>query len=97
MNIEKTTESLLKNQARRDAGFEAKFAQADERLTSLEKVVATNNRVVTRLARYGVALRIDVRRHDRFIREYDRVIGEIDDSLARIVEAQAKSDKSGSR
>ena len=84
MDVEKTVEFLLKNQARTDARFEAKFAKADERLTRLEKVVATNNRVVTRLTRYGFSLRSDVRRHERAIRE-------IDDRLTLIADAQAKS------
>jgi uncharacterized coiled-coil protein SlyX len=84
VDVEKTIDFLLKNQARMDARFEAKFAKADERLTRLERIVATNNRVVTRLTRYGVSLRSDVRRHDRAIRE-------IDERLARVAEAQAKS------
>jgi hypothetical protein len=77
MDVEKTIDFLLKNQARMDARFEAKFAKADERLSRLERVVATNNRVVTRLVRYGVSLRSDVRRLDK--------------ALIRIAEAQAKS------
>lgn len=79
MNVEKTIDFLLKNQARMDARFEAKFAKADERLTRLERVVATNNRVVTGLVRYGVSLRSDVRRLDK--------------ALVRIATAQAKSDE----
>ena len=83
MDVEKTIEFLLNNQARMDARFEAKFDRADERfrqaevrfrhaevrfrhaearLDRLERVVALNNRVVTRLVRYGVSLRSDVRR-----------------------------------
>jgi hypothetical protein len=76
LDVEKTIDFLLKNQARMDARFEAKFAKADQRLTRLEKVVATNNRVVTRLTRYGISLRSDVRRLDR--------------ALVQIAEAQAK-------
>lgn len=79
MNVEKTIDFLLKNQARMDARFEAKFTKADQRLTRLERVVTTNNRVVTRLALYGVPLRSDVRR--------------IDKALVRIATAQAKSDE----
>ena len=86
MEVEKTIEFLLKNQARMDARFEAKFAKADQRLSRLERVVATNNRIVTRLARYGVSLRSDVRRHDR-------AIADIDKRLARVTEAQARSDE----
>ena len=76
MNVEKTIEFLLKNQARMDARFNAKFDRADKRfrdwearfdkvearLDRLERVVALNNRVVMRLVRYGRSLRGDVRR-----------------------------------
>ena len=79
MNVEKTIEFLSKNQARTDARMEAMFAKADERMTRIENVVRTNNRVMTGLARYGVSLRSDVRR--------------IDKALARVAEAQAKGDE----
>jgi hypothetical protein len=90
MDIERTIEILLKNQARMDARFDAKFDRAEERfrkdeerfrkdeerfrkveerfrmaearLDRLERVVRLNNRVVSRLVRYGVSLRSDVRR-----------------------------------
>ncbi len=97
MDIERSIEILLKNQARMDARFEAKFDRAEERfrrfeeqfrrfeeqfrrfegqfrrsevrfrmaearLDRLEQVVRLNNRVVSRLVRYGVSLRSDVRR-----------------------------------
>ncbi len=75
MDIERSIEILLKNQARMDARFDAKFDRADERfrkaearLERLERVVRLNNRVVTRLVRYGVSLRSDVRRTDRALR-----------------------------
>ena len=79
MDVEKTIDFLLGNQARTDARIAAKFAQADQRMSRLERVLATNNRVVTGLVRYGVSLRSDVRRLDK--------------ALARIAEAQAKSDE----
>ena len=69
MDLEKAMQSLLRHQARADARFEAKFDRADARfrhaearLDRLERVVALNNRVVTRLVRYGVSLRSDLRR-----------------------------------
>lgn len=65
MNIEKTVEFLLKNQARADARMEAMFAKADARMTRIENVVRTSNRIVTGLARYDVSLRSDVRRIDK--------------------------------
>lgn len=79
MNVEKTIEFLLKNHARADARMEAKFAKVDQRMTRLENVVRTNNRVVAGLSRYGVSLRSDVRRLEK--------------ALIRVAEAQAKSDE----
>jgi chromosome segregation ATPase len=79
MEVEKTIEVLLKNRARVDARFDAKFAKAEERLSRLERVVALNNRVVTRLVRHGVSLHSDVRRLDK--------------ALVRVAEAQAKGDE----
>jgi hypothetical protein len=76
MDIERAIEFLIKNQARMDARFDARFDRADERFHQveqrfrqaearfdrLERAVRLNNRVVTRLVRYGVSLRSDVRR-----------------------------------
>jgi hypothetical protein len=78
VDVDKTIDFLLKNQARMDARFEERFAKADERMSRLERVVATNNRVVTGLVRYGISLRSDVRRLDK--------------AFIRIAEAQAKSE-----
>ena len=89
MDVERTIQFLLKNQARMDARMDAKFAKADARFTKAEKrldrldrVVAQNNRVVTRLVRYGVSLRSDVRRIDKALAETDEklnALGSADD------------------
>jgi hypothetical protein len=79
MDFEKTVGFLLENQARTDARLAGYFAKADQRMSRLERVVATNNRVVTGLVRYGVSLRSDVRRLDK--------------ALTRMAEAQVKSDE----
>ncbi|HMD97912.1 MAG TPA: hypothetical protein VKM93_11375 [Terriglobia bacterium] len=65
MDVERTIEFLLKNQVRMDARMDAKFAKVDARLDRMERLVGQNNRLVARLARYGVSLRSDVRRIDR--------------------------------
>jgi hypothetical protein len=83
MDVEKTIEFLLKNQARADARFNAKFDRADERFRKLERVVAQNNRIVTRLARYGVSLRSDVR----------RLAQETHAEIERLTRAQAATDR----
>ena len=95
MNVERTIQFLLKNQARMDARFNAKFdraderfAQAEKRLDRLERVVAQNNRIVTRLTRYGVSLRSDVRRTERNlegVRERtERNLERVSESLAEV-------------
>ncbi|MGO9274008.1 MAG: hypothetical protein ACLQOO_27860 [Terriglobia bacterium] len=63
MDVERTIEFLLKNQARMDsrmdakfAKAEARFAKAEERLDRLERLMGQNNRIVADLACYGVSL-----------------------------------------
>ena len=88
MDVERTIEFMLKNQARSDARFNAKFDRADERfrkaearLDRLEQVVRLNNRVVSRLVRYGVSLRSDLRRTERDIRRLTQAQAETDRAL----------------
>jgi hypothetical protein len=90
MNVERTIEFMLKNQARSDARFNAKFDRADERfrkaearLDRLERVVRLNNRVVSRLVTYGVSLRSDVR----------RLTQSTDRDIRRLTKAQAETDR----
>jgi len=78
MDVERTIEFLLKNQTRMDTRFDAKFAKVDARLDRMERLVGQNNRLVARLARYGVSLRSDVRRIDRTLVK----VGERLDALA---------------
>jgi uncharacterized coiled-coil protein SlyX len=94
MDVERTIQFLLKNQARIDARMDAKFAKADarfvkaeKRLDRLEQVVAQNNRIVSQLVRYGVSLRSDVRRIDKALAETDEklnaLIDIVDQSIRR--------------
>ncbi len=78
MDVERTIEFLLKNQARMDERMDAKFAKADARMDRLERVVAQNDRIVSQLARHGISLRSDVRR--------------IDEALARVTESLSETD-----
>jgi uncharacterized coiled-coil protein SlyX len=93
MDVDRTIEFLIKNQARMDARFDAKFAKADQRfvqaekrLDRLERVVAQNNRIVTQLARSGVTLRSDVRRTERNLAEITESLSEIDGKLNTLVD-----------
>jgi chromosome segregation ATPase len=100
MDVDRTIEFLLKNQARMDARFDAKFAKADQRFAQAEKrldrlerglaensrIVAQNNRIVTQLARSGVTLRSDVRRTERNLAEITESLSEIDGKLNALVD-----------
>lgn len=93
MNIEIAIEFFVENQARADARFNAKFDRADERfrkaearLGRLEQAIALNNRVVTRLVRYGVSPRSDVRRLNQEPAATER-------AFRRLAEAQATTDR----
>ncbi|MGA2986098.1 MAG: hypothetical protein ABSG32_20020 [Terriglobia bacterium] len=100
MDVERTIEFLLKNQARMDARFDAKFARADQRfaqaekrsaqaekrLDQLERVVAQNSRIVTQLARSGVTLRSDVRRTEKNLAEIAESLSEMDGKLNALIE-----------
>ncbi len=92
MNIERAIEFLVKNQGRADARFNAKFdradqrfVQAEKRLDRLERVVAQNNRLVTRLALRGISLRSDVRRTEKNL-------AKISDSLSEMDERRKETD-----
>ena len=100
MNVEKTIEFILGQEARIDERLEKALERmdradrrmdradrradrADKRLDRLERVVAQTNRVVTRLVRYGVSLRSDVRRHDKAILRIEAAIETLAESQQR--------------
>ena len=100
MNVEKTIEFILGQEARIEARFEKalermdradkrmdraeqRMDRADKRLDRLERVVSQTNRVVTRLVRYGVSLRSDVRRHDKAILRIEAAIETLAESQQR--------------
>ncbi|MHB8652336.1 MAG: hypothetical protein ACYDA9_00500 [Terriglobia bacterium] len=96
MNVERTIEFLLKNQASMDARFNAKFdradqrfAKAEKRLDRLEHLMRQNNHLVTRLARLGLSLRSDVRRCDR---SHEDSVRKTDENLAKVAESLAEMD-----
>jgi len=106
MDVDRTIEFLLKNQAQMDARFDAKFAKADQRfaqaerrfvqaekrLDRLERVMAQNNRTVTQLARSGVTLRTDVRRTERNLAEGAERTSQIEKNLAKVSESLSEID-----
>ena len=93
MNVERTIEFLLKNQARMDARFDVRFAKADQRfaqaekrLDRLEQGLARNNRIVTQLARVGVSLRSDVRRTEKNLATITESLAEMDGKLNALID-----------
>jgi len=100
VNVEKTIEFILEQEARIDARLEKalermdrvdkrmdradkRAERAEKRLDRLERVVAQTNRVVTRLVRFGVSLRSDVRRHDKAILRIDAAVASLAQSQHR--------------
>ena len=86
MNVERTIEFLMKNQARIDARMDAKFARADKRMDRIERVVAQNNRITTRLVRHGVSLRSDVRRIEKALAQTTEKLAETDEKLNALID-----------
>jgi septal ring factor EnvC (AmiA/AmiB activator) len=93
MDVERTIQFLLKNQARMDARMDAKFAKAERRMDRLERVVAQNNRITTRLVRYGVSLRSDVRRTEKALAETAEKLAKTAAKLAETDEKLAETDE----
>jgi len=95
MDVEKTIEFLLREAARNEARAarneerwarnDERWAKSDVRLTRLERVMAQNNRVVTRLVQYGVSLRSDVRRLDRAMAETNDKLNALIDTVDKMI------------
>ncbi len=93
MNVEKTMEFILEQQARTEENFakaNVRFEQAEKRLDRLERLVAQNNHLVSRLARY-VSLRSDIRRHEKAIARLEEVHSETDGKLNALIDIFDKS------
>lgn len=79
MDIERTMEYILKQQAK----FEENFHRSSREMAEIRRVLAQNNRIVTKLATTGVALRGDVRRHEKAIARHDDWLAKHEQSVAR--------------
>ncbi|HEV2419656.1 MAG TPA: hypothetical protein VGX94_17810 [Terriglobia bacterium] len=84
MNVEKTMEFILKQQAKFEANFEASFQRSNQRLDRVERVLAQTNRVVAKLASTGVALRSDLRRHEKAIAKHEEYAARHDVMMAEM-------------
>ena len=95
MNVEKTMEFILEQQAQFEANFakaELRFVQAEKRLDRIERLSAQNNHLVARLAGYGVSLRSDIRRHEKAIAAAHT---RAEDAHARAEEARRRAEAAG--
>jgi septal ring factor EnvC (AmiA/AmiB activator) len=94
MNVERTMEFILKQAAKTEGNFakaDVRFTKVERRLDRLERLVAQNNHLVGRLARYGVSLRSDIRRHERAIARLEEVHSETDGKLNALIDIVDKS------
>jgi len=80
--FEKALERMDRAEKRMDRA-DRRADRADRRLDRLERVVSQTHRVVTRLVRYGVSLRSDVRRHDKAILRLEATVQKIGESQQR--------------
>ncbi len=81
MNVEKTIEFILEQQAQ----AEERYQKAEERMDRADRRMDRLEASVRQLVRYGVSLRTDVRRHDKAILR-------IDGALERLALAQVETD-----
>lgn len=92
MNIEKTMEVILKQQAKFEASFEASFQGSNQRLDRIEHVLIQTNRVVMKLASTGVALRSDMRRHGKTAAAHEEMLARHAKAIAKHEEFAARHD-----
>lgn len=85
MNVEKTIEFILEQQAQAQAQAEERYQKAEERMDRADRRMDRLEASVRQLVRYGVSLRADVRRHDKAILR-------IDGALERLALAQVETD-----
>jgi chromosome segregation ATPase len=92
MNVEKTIEFILEQQAQAQAQAEdrhqkaeARYQKAEARMDRADRRMDRLEASVRQLVRYGVSLRADVRRHDKAILR-------VDTALERLALAQAETD-----
>ncbi|MGH9327105.1 MAG: hypothetical protein ACRD2B_10560 [Terriglobia bacterium] len=78
MDVEKTIEFLLENQARFDARMDANFAKAEARFVRAEKRMDRVERIVAQMATVGLKFRNEMRRAEM---RHERKIAEIDHKL----------------
>ncbi|MGH9407294.1 MAG: hypothetical protein ACRD3D_15860 [Terriglobia bacterium] len=95
MDVEKTIEFLIENQARFDARMEVNFARAEDRFGKVEKRLDRTERVVAQLAAAGMRFRNEIRRAqlstERQIKALAERQSETDDKLDALIEIVDKA------
>lgn len=87
MNIEKTIEFIIENQAK----SEERFARAEERMDRADRRMDRLERVTTQLVRSGLSLRSDVRQLQKFRARTEENLVEITDKLNTLIDVVDKS------
>ncbi len=85
MNVEKTIEFILEQQAQAQAQAAERYQKAEARMDRADRRMDRLEASVRQLVRYGVSLRADVRRHDKAMLR-------IDAALERLALAQVETD-----
>jgi hypothetical protein len=98
MDIERSQEFILKQQARFDSNFakaDERFAKAEKRMDRVEQVVAQTTRVVAQLASASLRFRNELRRSqieaDREIKALREHSHETDDKLNALIDLVDKN------
>jgi hypothetical protein len=81
MNIERTMEFILQQQAKFEENFakaEQNFARSNRRLDRIEQMLTQTNRIVGKLASTGVSLRSDIRPHEKWLAKHERAVARHD-------------------
>ena len=101
MNVERTMEFILEQQAKFEENFarierglaqtQGGLAGTQRALAQTQRVLRQTNRVVAGLARTGVSLRSDIRRHERAIARLEEIHAETDDKLNALIDIMDKS------
>ena len=93
MNIERTMEFILKQQAILEANFakaDERFAKAEKRMDRVEQVLAQTNRVVGKLASASLRFRNEIRRSqaeaDRELKALRERSAETEDKLNALID-----------
>jgi L-lactate utilization protein LutB len=94
VNIEKTIEFIIENQAKSEERFaraEERFKRTEERMDRADRRMDRLERVTTQLVRSGLSLRSDVRQLHKFRVRTEENLVEITEKLNTLIDVVDKS------